>query len=240
MATIDVDFEWPVAVGGYEVCDYGARPGPPTLLAPSSALIKIAALAAGGIAASEPPSDLVRVGPWGTHLVPCGATLRWHQPLAFHPFLFMQFATLDQRAAACAEFASNFGLLLTRGEGTEDVEIWFHHIGRFRRLVDLWQSGPPVAVLTRSEPDDLREAAIGAKLVWRDGRPGLSMTPDTLISALRLQFMQAIADMREIKSCDQCGRWFERGPGKDRRGKSRFCSDACRFGFHNERRSKGG
>jgi hypothetical protein len=212
MAIIDIDFAWPVAESGYQVRDYGSPTYEPTIL------------------------TAPRSGVW---LEPIGPNRRWQEPLSFHPALFLDFAALAETPAACCDFASSFGLLLGLGDRTgegENVEDWFHHIRRFRRLVDIWQSATPTRL--RWQTEDLLPAVMAGRLVWRDQGPVFSLQPNTLLSALRAQFYTAVAVLKEIAACDQCGRWFERGPGKARRSKSRFCSDRCRSDYHNLHKRK--
>ena len=213
MTIIHIDFAWPVAESGYLVRDYGPPNSEPTILI-------------------KPRSGL-----W---LEPISANQRWHEPLAFAPALFLDFAALAETPAAVCEFASSFGLLLGLNDRTgagEDIGTWFHHIRRFRRLIDIWQSATPTRL--RWQTEDLLPAAIAGRLVWRDQGPVFSLQPNTLLSALRSQFYAAVAELKEIAACDQCGRWFERGPGKARRSKSRFCSDRCRSDYHNLHKRKG-
>lgn len=70
-----------------------------------------------------------------------------------------------------------------------------------------------------------------------DGRPTLSLSPDSLWDAMKLQFFQAISSGAQIKKCEWCGSWFEVGPGS-RRGDAKFCKDHCRVLSH--RKFKGG
>ena len=79
MAIVDIDFEWPVAVGGYEVHDYGPRSDEPTLLT----------------------ADLS-----GLHLDPKSSELERRRPLADEPYLFLLFADTAQHADGAREFAS--------------------------------------------------------------------------------------------------------------------------------------
>ena len=116
---------------------------------------------------------------------------------------------------------------------------WLLHIQRVRRLVENWDRATASTEDHRPYWKDLRSPWLHIELVERGGQPGIAFVPDSLLSAIDLQFYQAISGMTEIKACEHCGTWFERGPGRDRRGKSRFCSDSCRFKFHNARRVKG-
>jgi hypothetical protein len=222
MPKLDIEFAWPVAVAGYEPKDF---PGA------------------------------------GTFLVARGDEERWDNPVAFNPALFRQFAALPETPAACADFASKFGLLfgvglqqissVNRGrdrppvrsfveDDRDSIDEWIEQIRRFRRLVNDWDRA-------RSAGEDPRPnllnllppPALIVRLVDREGKPSLSLSPDCLLSAMDLQFYQAVAGMTELRACEQCGTWFECGTGGGRRIVSRFCSNRCRFNFHNDRRSKG-
>ena len=147
MAIVDIDFEWPVAVGGYEVHDYGPRSDEPTLLT----------------------ADLS-----GLHLDPKSSELERRRPLADEPYLFLLFADTAQHADGAREFASRFGLLLgtlRNPAGGEAVWLWLRHIQRFRLLVDIWQSGNPAELLWQVDPDDLRPASIAGGLFLARGAP---------------------------------------------------------------------
>ena len=234
MATLDIEFLWPVAVAGYEIkeIDQGGLPGP--------------------------------------YLVARGAEQRWQNPVAFHPALFRQFADLplappDKAMAAFIDFASKFGLLLgpysrmvaqNRGAdrppiysifGDEEpyhldrVELWLTHVRRLRRLVSEWDRALRAGDDARPDYRDLLpRPTLFVDLVDRAGRPSLSFRPGSLLSAIDLQFYQAVTGTIELKACEHCGQWFERGLGTDRGRKARFCSDQCRFGFNNDKRARKG
>jgi hypothetical protein len=69
---------------------------------------------------------------------------------------------------------------------------------------------------------------------WR-----LKLTPNDLLGALRLQSAQALIDPHgHMQECQQCGDWFEVGPGTRRRGDAKFCSDHCRIQFNSLKRSR--
>ena len=69
--------------------------------------------------------------------------------------------------------------------------------------------------------------------VWQ-----LRLQPPSLLDAIWLQFGQAITSNADLKSCDQCGKWFEAGAGSGRRADARFCSNKCRIEFNNQRRKQ--
>jgi hypothetical protein len=64
-----------------------------------------------------------------------------------------------------------------------------------------------------------------------DGRPILSLRPDTLWDGLKLQFYQAVCSGAQLRTCGWCGNWFEVG-GSHKRSISEYCSDKCRLQAH--------
>jgi hypothetical protein len=64
--------------------------------------------------------------------------------------------------------------------------------------------------------------------------------PGDLREALRLQLFQKLSGEAAIRSCSQCGNWFEVGPGTSRRLDARFCTDKHRVLFNSLKRSKAG
>jgi hypothetical protein len=222
MAILDIEFEWPVATAGYVLQE---REGENVFLATKTA---------------PGPSFIV------TEIVPVGRATNRKVPLATNRELYLQFAELEDNPAAFVEFATAWGLLTAwglpgnteRGErgttGGELVGTWSDAVARLKSAVAVAQRDPDKLVdfAGRAEP------ALVARLV-RTGRarPSLRVTPRSLLHGLWLQLYEAVSLNTEIKNCDRCGRWFERGAETDRGRKARFCSDTCRFGFHNERRS---
>jgi hypothetical protein len=227
MPKLDIEFAWPVALAGY-------------------AINKIAHPDKSGS---------------GLFLVAQGDEMRWRNPLAENPVLFRRFALLPDTAAACIEFANEYGLLFgvdyreiepvdrARLEDPsrpaffefdrDSIDEWSRQIRRLQRLVERWDRARAAGESTAPYWEDLRRPQLTVDLVLRSGRPGICLQPDCLLSGIDLQFYQAVAGMTELRACEQCGDWFECGPGGGRRTVSRFCSDRCRFNFHNERRSKG-
>jgi hypothetical protein len=66
------------------------------------------------------------------------------------------------------------------------------------------------------------------RLVWTpDYHERVVLSPPNLLSAMWLQFAQAVTSEFELYPCDACGQYFQRGPG-GRRADSATCSDACR------------
>jgi hypothetical protein len=71
------------------------------------------------------------------------------------------------------------------------------------------------------------------------GRHATELVPDALVSALWLQFAQAIAEDRQFRACKQCGKWFQVYRDEDRRtGRKEFCQDACKSRDYRLRRER--
>lgn len=65
-----------------------------------------------------------------------------------------------------------------------------------------------------------------------DGRPTLSLAPDTLWDAMLVQFFQAISAGSRLKVCAYCRGWFETGGASGKRADAKFCSNDCRVRSH--------
>ena len=219
MPILDLSFEWPVDEAGYSVVDL--KPKRP----------------------KGRRGALLLDGPSGPHVTRNGGPLRNTRPLESFPTLFMEFARLDGSEESCAGFATKFGYLglwpldedaddrvMAQGE---PVILWREPIDNMRRNVEVWQDNPTAFVPVR----EVVIARLDASLVPIDGRAALRIRPPTLISAMQLQFAQAVSTGLDIRTCDHCGKLFETG-GTGRTRKARFCSDRCRTDFHVARRKQ--
>jgi hypothetical protein len=84
----------------------------------------------------------------------------------------------------------------------------------------------------------LQEHPSTGKLMYeRTDRLGLFIVPDSLISALWLQFAFAIDGARKYRSCMNCKKWFEVG-GSVRRADARMCGNNCRAAFAYSKKKK--
>ena len=94
---------------------------------------------------------------------------------------------------------------------------------------------PESEILERQAISEIKNPAVSINAVIRpgapDGRPTLSLSPNSLWDAMKLQFYQAIASGTQIKKCEWCGSWFEVGQG-GKRGDAKFCKDNCRLLSH--------
>jgi hypothetical protein len=72
----------------------------------------------------------------------------------------------------------------------------------------------------------------------RDNFP-LTLEPDSLRTALWLQFAQSVEDRIRYRQCAVCNKWFEISTGpKGSRKHRRYCSDACRMKAYRKRQDE--
>jgi hypothetical protein len=76
-------------------------------------------------------------------------------------------------------------------------------------------------------------------LVWdREAKTSaLRVRPDSLWTAICVQFAQAIGGNKKYQKCPTCGRWFELSPGVNRANKE-FCSGTCRTKATRQRKER--
>lgn len=72
----------------------------------------------------------------------------------------------------------------------------------------------------------------GAKSYLRE----IKFTPNSLFSAIGLLIAYEIAGEIETKQCDNCGRYFTRGPRGEKKGNADVCSLDCRTNLDNKRK----
>ena len=63
------------------------------------------------------------------------------------------------------------------------------------------------------------------------------LRPLSLLDALWLQFGQALVSKAELRSCGQCGKWFQAGAGGVR-ADAKFCTPECRRRYNSLKRSR--
>jgi hypothetical protein len=156
---------------------------------------------------------------------------------------YLEFATLDASPEACLAFASSWGLLISppRDGAAEPLDLWRKEIKSLNRLVNV----VPGAIITaNSRRTSMKITKLEVGLISGDpGRhPMLMIQPETLLSAMLLQFAQAQAGGASVRACAQCGQWFEiGGRGATRkRSMAQFCSISCRMRHHYERSRQAG
>jgi hypothetical protein len=178
----------------------------------------------------------------------------WYRPLEKHPALFREFADTEQSPDGVLAFAGKFGLLrdyfreeLKEKEDRENLEIdslgfWISSIERMKEFVDGWENN-------RASGDVSQTVGIFNELdgSWIDClpvtflrlsvssdplRPNLWLQPLSLLSAMWLQFAQAVASGSQLRRCAVCPNWFVFGTGTGRRKSAYYCSDRCRKAAH--------
>jgi hypothetical protein len=85
------------------------------------------------------------------------------------------------------------------------------------------------------------EKKVNPQLLYdmKDGILYLHIFPDTLLSAMWLQFAQAIDGNHQFRACKECGTWFEiSGSDAGFRVNRLFCSDACKSRDYRRRKDR--
>jgi hypothetical protein len=75
----------------------------------------------------------------------------------------------------------------------------------------------------------------------KDKKPVLALRPDSMFDALTLVAARMIATGTTFNICENCKTPFLTGGSRGRnkrRGDARFCSDRCRYEFHNRRKAR--
>jgi hypothetical protein len=154
--------------------------------------------------------------------------------------LYLDFVELDGSPETCLAFARGWGLLTSpspRDGTTESVSDWRTEIKNMKRLVNL------VSMVTA---DGFRLATVPVTALTvhlAAGEPGhqprLMMRPNTLISAMLLQFAQALEGGRSVRECPRCGKPFEIGGRGGKRSMAKFCSPQCQMAAHYRSRTQG-
>ena len=207
MASLDVNFDWPV-------CDAGYRLKPPRKT-------------------TYPPGHVTILEKTGRELdaspriVPKTKGERHDQPLEYHETLYGEFAKLDGSEKSCIDFANRYGLLGLPTKGGEALVEWQDAITWMAQVVELSRSDPMALAGYQIAPlhGELNPGP-------PDGRLILRFRPTSLLHGMQLQFAQAISSGLAIKECRLCGNWFEAG-GDRRRRDAQFCSKEHKIAFHN-------
>jgi hypothetical protein len=163
-------------------------------------------------------------------------------PLEIRKTLYLDFASIDGTAETCLAFAQAWGLLMTPAklDAAEPIDQWRQKI----RSMKSWITGVTMVRTANSRRVEARMAAVDVTLVsgepWVPGlpaipKPTLVLRPHTLFDAMMVQLALSTAGGNALATCEQCGNPFEVG-ATGKRSIARFCSDACRNKFHNQRR----
>ena len=116
----------------------------------------------------------------------------------------------------------------------ESLETWIDLAGWIQRIF---------AIREDKNDFDIPVGPLSVFLSNRNGQPiSMYMRPSDTHDALLYVAAGMIARGTTVQTCDKCGKPFLEGGERDRRNKkragARFCSDRCRWEFHNEVRRK--
>jgi hypothetical protein len=92
----------------------------------------------------------------------------------------------------------------------------------------------------RDSPADYLMCSVAVYLTrQRDGSRSMVVRPSSTREALKYHAAQMIARGAVSRTCEHCGTLFLTGKGGgEKRGGARFCSDKCRYSYHNEANRK--
>jgi hypothetical protein len=177
-----------------------------------------------------------------TWLVKCASKKNDADPLT-------RFAELKK---AALHIARTVGVFLPE-EPQESLMIWDDAARKLRAMFEGKPEEWPMPRLSadpwrnkRRPParSDLskRVGVVGVHLIPDKNGTKLAIRPDDLMQALVLYAARMIAAGTGLNTCLNCNLPFLEGGGRDRRNRkragSRFCSEKCRYGYHNELRRK--
>jgi len=149
--------------------------------------------------------------------------------------LFLIFGGLDGSPKACVEFANDWGLIKVQQferDHAEPLSLWRSEINSVKHWVAILRNktarrGRSMTAIGTSTDVFLRFGSSPTPLVV--------LRPKSLIDFMRLQMAQFFSGGNELADCVECGNAFAVGVTK--RVDSKFCTDACRFRYHNKRRA---
>jgi hypothetical protein len=227
MQEMEIDFSWPVAER-YEI----KKIRPPKEIKP---LKRGTIRASSTIAAGPNPIVPYRIFARGE--------VTWKRPpLEKLPLATVLLGTYrrfqdepDQLQKTVLEFAGAYGLLLlTSEEGKfEPLDLWQDLIDDLIALHKAFEKGQWRLSASKLDVANIRAALIPDPLTRA---PRLAFRPTSLQGAIQLQMAHRVARGAMLKTCRQCGAYFEAGI-KGKRGDAKFCSEPCRYSYNNKRRS---
>ena len=169
-------------------------------------------------------------------LVPKGHSRVLYNPLDAHSALFREFVEIPCNAEGVQRFADRYGFLLQ--ESASKVSSWYSEIRQLRTAVSLWErsrSGEGMVQVARAfNRHEFHGLSAALERPWNSDRVSLSIIPADLLSAIWLQFGQAVSSNTQLQRCLWCGTWFAYGTGTGRRKSAHYCSDRCRKASHRD------
>jgi hypothetical protein len=175
----------------------------------------------------------------------------------FEPFkiegekaLYIRFSQLDGTEKSCLGFAAAYGPLTEElPNKAETLKGWKREIQKMNGMMRMLgandatpggmmrtKSGRPVVAPLPSISVTLVPGPVQADGSF--GRPKMLLGPKNLIDAMYLQLGKFIAVDGILRTCKQCGTWFEAGATDGRRSLAVFCEEKCENRFHYLERAK--
>lgn len=175
--------------------------------------------------------------------MPRGGNLRTYRPFEQVPGLFRVFSKLATTPEGLLEFVTRFGPMLANGnrQDGEDSLTGLCAAQAMSELLQAYTQDPRTCFL-RFGGQGLGWSRIDVYFAFNPvtGRPQFKFRPPSLLNALWLELGEFLARDAQMRECQQCGGWFETGPGTGRRADAKFCSDDHRIAFNSLKRGRGG
>ena len=228
-----ISLEWEKDADGYRIVSRKAKDG-------------------GDMEQGDDPEETIE------YFLPIGRSTIRYRPLDDHPALFMEFAQLSQSFADfptsmgvkefvdkyglvfptlpnVKEFVDKYGLLKSSQKPSRVGDVVWESMC-MNDAVYWWEKGRETGDLTQciKEWNKVRMTSIDIRFgkAWDAAHPALFIVPKDLLSAMWLQFAQAVSAMTNLRRCNWCPTWFAYGTGTGRRKSAHFCSDRCRKAAH--------
>ena len=239
--------EWSLVAGKTDIYEYQMIPKAPPDASPTT--LKLLQQHREWFAPSpDPHSDELRYleQPPYFVLVPVGEESIRYRPLDEYPAIFMELAETPKNPEGVKSFLDKFGPLIESSD-PELPEAMYYQIEDMKRAVRAWEASKKAGSLRKWIKDfnrrDIWErsrAGVTIQLTNTDDPlcPNLEIVPNSLISAIWLQFAQQVASSTGLRQCNWCSTWFVFGTGTGRRKSAHYCSDRCRQANHRQGKEK--
>ncbi len=180
------------------------------------------------------------------------AFTNYYNPFVKEPALFRIFANLEVEPNAILKFANQYGDFATLWNMSEGVEYFLED---WRLAIDGMQEAVQQADEFIAAEESRRKRSKNTKAVielvneilgeaeifltasQQNGGIGLRMHAMNLLSAMRLQLVDAITEEKRYRKCEHCSKPFEVSPQVNRSDRM-FCSDNCRVKAYYRRKQK--
>jgi hypothetical protein len=173
-----------------------------------------------------------------------GGTLVPYRPTDTLDFIFRDFVNTPTNAEGVLSFVNRFGLLYYSDRDQlheEPVSKIVANIEFMNAVIDEISAGEHADKVLLFGADGTNLANLKARFTLDEvsGAPKVTFVPLSLMAALWLHFGQILSsDTTVLRRCLQCNALFDAGVGSGRRKDSKFCTDAHRALFHNQRLSE--